>query len=100
MVALNGLAVVMVNVKVSADVKKRIAERGQQGLCLICDCQEEAMGLCSAHYHQYRAAKMELPKDRQLSYEADLLRTGHLRRSRQGRRSKGPNPFRRIAGLE
>ncbi|TXH50259.1 MAG: hypothetical protein E6Q97_20920 [Desulfurellales bacterium] len=55
---------------------KRVAERVQAGVCLVCDAPAEVRGLCQRHYRLFMRKAALLPQKEQQRFLEDAIREG------------------------
>lgn len=89
------VSLVVMEVRVSPKVKKRIAERAEQGVCLHCGKPIYRRGLCTTHYTRFRTSLLELPKQQRPDHEAKMLELGQI--VERGARRVAVNEFRQLA---
>lgn len=91
-------SVIVMAVRLSPRVRKRVEERIRAGKCLHCDEASYRRGLCMTHYWQWRSAMLDTPKRERPAREAKLIESGRLAENRQGKKPGIVNLFREIAG--
>ena len=91
------VSVVVMDVKLSAKVKKQVDDRLGAGKCLQCEKPVYRRGLCSCHYGRYRTALQEQPKKARGELEARMIEKGMIASDRQGHRPNVVNVFRDFA---
>ena len=93
-------SVIVMEVRLSAKVKKHVDSRLEAGKCLHCDQPAERRGLCWCHYGRFRTALQEQPKRTRGELEVKMIEQGMVAGERQGHRPNVVNVFRNFASKE
>lgn len=80
------MSVMVMDVRPKPGLKRLVEERDERGVCLLCEKEAWKRGLCTTHYGRWRAARSELNKTQQVTFDAQQIRDGKLLPDRQGQR--------------
>lgn len=72
---------------------KRVAERVQAGVCLVCDAPAEVRGLCQRHYRLFMRKAALLPQKEQQRFLDDAIRAGLVLDGYRVRELRAVDPF-------